>query len=501
MIFYTFSGIFITKIIVILYFVTNPLRMRNTKLVRYLKSLTDEEIIELGKYFTHTKTNPTLVSLYNYVIRFHPEYDIPDEQQTAKKIKDTKDNKLTVKQLQTNASKLAGLIEDFFIQKEMMSDATQQKKLLIQALAQRGLYAEFEQETAKLLQYTEGVPAPSPEIFLLSFELQQALFFHPNTDKAQLHISLDQALDNLDKAYLLYKLRLTTDIMSRGNFFKSAEDPYSIEYLNQFLNSLPEPVFQILALTLQLLSAPEQKELFQQLKSVFQDNLLSLSTIDKSIIANKLMNYANQTYERGHTEYLRQLFDIYQLAHEHDFLLHNRHISYITFINVAAVAAGVGEYAWGKAFIKNYAHYLEEEVKPNSIHIAQAFIQLFQGKYGEALKQLNQVNEFHIPTKLQADALYIRALYEMLSNDSTYFDPLASKLESFQKFILRSKLLQQTRKTAFHNFITAVRKMMNYYNDYKYKSLDRTKLITGIENLKPLYGNRWISAKLQELPE
>ncbi len=97
--------------------------------------------------------------------------------------------------------------------------------------------------------------------------------------------------------------------------------------------------------------------------------------------------------------------------------------------------------------------------------------------------------------------MYIRALYEMLSSDSSYFDPLASKLEAFQKFILRSKLLQQSRKTAFQNFITAVRKMMNYYNDYKYKSLDRTKLITGIENLKPLYGNRWISAKLQELPE
>lgn len=475
--------------------------MRNTKLVRYLKSLNDEEILDLGKYLAQTKTNPTLVSLYNYAIRFRPEYDVPNEQETAKKIKDTKGNNLTIKQLQTNASKLAGLVEDFFIQKEMMSDATQQKKLLVRALAQRGLYAEFEQETTKLLQYAEGVSVHSPEIFLLSFELQQALFFHPNTDKAQLHISLDQALDNLDKAYLLYKLRLTTDIMSRGNFYKSAEDPYSIEYLNQFLNLLPEPVFRILALTLQLLSAPEQKELFQQLKSTFQHNLLSLNTTDRSIIANKLMNYANQTYERGHAEYLRQLFDIYRLAHEHDFLLYNRHISYITFINVTAVAAGVGEYAWGETFIKDYAHYLEEEVRPNSIHIAQAFIQLFQGNYSEALKQLNQVNEFHIPTKLQADALYIRALYEMLSNDSTYFDPLASKLESFQKFILRSKLLQQPRKIAFQNFITAVRKMMNYCNDYKYKSLDRAKLIAGIKNLTPLYGNRWISAKLQELPE
>lgn len=382
-----------------------------------------------------------------------------------------------------------------------MSDTTLQKKLLIKAMARRGLYTEFEQETAKLIQYAEAVPAPSPEDFLLSFELQQALFFHPNTDKAQLHISLDQALDNLDKAYLLYKLRLTTDIMSRGNFYKSTGDPYSIEYLNHFLNLLPEPIFRILALTLQLLSAPEQKELFQQLKSAFQDNLLSLSTIDKSIIANKLMNYANQTYERGHTEYLRQLFDIYQLAHEHDFLLYNQHISYITFINVAAVAAGVGEYVWGEKFIKNYAPYLAEEVRPNSINIAQAFIQLFQGNYGEALKQLNHVNEFHIPTKLQADALYIRALYEMLSNDLTYFDPLSSKLEAFQKFILRSKLLQQPRKTAFQNFIAAVKKMMNYYNDYKYKSMDRRKLITSIENLKPLYGNRWISAKLLELPE
>lgn len=238
------------------------------------------------------------------------------------------------------------------------------------------------------------------------------------------------------------------------------------------------------------------------IKNDLNNNITALSDFDKSNITQKLIIRAYYYYERGHLEYLPYLYDLYHLGDQYNFVLYNGTLSHITYMNVVATAAGVGEFKWADKFMATYRAYLNTDFAEQAHNFAMASYFFFLPDFNKTIEFLEKLLLYeHITIRLQAEMLYLKTYYELIVIDKANiedFDKCEDRLKSYLK---RNNMpLSEQREMALKNFINCLRKMINYHYLVKEKKKEaKKKLLIELDSLSPMFSRGWVYQKIKGL--
>lgn len=481
--------------------------MKDTKLVRYLQTLTKEEVKALTTFIKKEITNITLISLYERIIPYHPDFEALDEKLLLKEVVDKKGNHLTLKQLQTNLSKLCPSIEQFFVQQYLPTRPELQGYLIASALAKRGLFEDYKKNAQDQIEKLEHETISDPFHLHILSELCSDLFFHPYTEKYQTEaVLLDKAHLYLDKSYLLSKLRLLTESAIRKKIHHTEYFSFNWDHINFILSTYNEPVFRIYANLIQILQLDSPDPLLNTTKIDLEKNIHLLNHEDKSNITTKLIQCANYFYDAGNPEYLNYAFELYKLADRHNFILYNDSMLHTLFINIVATASGVNKFGWVNSFITKYKNKLNPLFVDSTLALTEIIPKFFDGKYKEIKAAIPSLQKKHPTIYLQTETLYLRVCYELIIADQEDQEDFDLCTQRLQQYIYRGGGdLSEERILALNNFIKCLNNMVKFYYTKKYPNQEddipamKTALLHNFKNLSPIFSRGWVHEKMMQL--
>ncbi|MEM7368813.1 MAG: hypothetical protein AAF587_09415 [Bacteroidota bacterium] len=279
------------------------------------------------------------------------------------------------------------------------------------------------------------------------------------------HRKLDQSLPNsilaLDRFYVASMLKAVCQLLNRQNVIseegREVEDIQKtfIEHMRQFHHRYENyPIIQGYFLILMTLLEPEKSSSFFDLTAFLQYQQTSLPSEERKPMYQYAQNYCIKQINRGHREYLAELFGLYQEMINQSLIYYQGYISPADVKNIVSLGVRLREFEWTEAFLNQFEHKIAEEYRTNSMIYNRAYLYYGQGKQREALRLLNQVEFQDVFYYLGAKSLLLKIYYEL--NDQ---EGLEALLHAFDVTLRRHKLISAYRKKPYLNLIRFTRKL------------------------------------------
>lgn len=473
--------------------------MQATKLLALLKSLEKSEFRRFYKFVQspYFNANQYVVGLYEYLRPYYPEF-------TSAKLEKEKvfahlfpgETYMDTK-MRNLISDLKQVVEEYLVVLELKMDKFRKRKILKDAYNRKNLYDFFLKATEELMTELEKNSMRDMDYFLDMLYLNYYLFFNPNTAKFTLaNESLRAVIENLDRYYMLGKLRFNLEVSTRKKFLAEKIDGLLMEEVKALIQEDQADSFGQLPLLYQRVGQLQEEgrddHLFAATVVQFKDHLGLLSLEEQRIILQNLLNHCIQVYNTGVFEYVQKQFDLYKMGLEQQILIYNNRITDASFSNIVAISSALKEFAWAERFINDYQPFLEEKTGVFTKGISLAYLNYNQKKYAEAIQVLQNI-QFSLPSyELRARGLLLRIYYELFAKEDHYYELLASHLDAFRKYISRNKAISPQTLGAYKNLIVLVGKLLQC----QVEKFGDKKLLTAlkkeVEKSRPLILKKWL---------
>jgi len=166
------------------------------------------------------------------------------------------------------------------------------------------------------------------------------------------------------------------------------------------------------------------------------------------------INYCIEQINKGNSEFIRELFNIYKEGLKEKTFIENGVLSTVTYSNISSLALRLKEYDWIEQYVEEYTPYLEEQYRENFKEFTLAKLSFEQGAYEEAMQLLSQFESKHILLTLNARTMLLKIYYEQ-----DEVDALESLLDSFRIFLKRKEIIGY-HKAIYQNIIKYTRKLV-----------------------------------------
>ena len=478
--------------------------MKRNTVIQLLRLLSKEEITKLGKflrspYFNNSKP---IIALFEQYRKLHPDY-------LAKRIKPHKfwekiypDKPFSEQQYWWLTHKLRTLIEQFLIAEETLHNPQTAKQQLIHAYRQRNAHPLFEKETISLLGELEKQPFQDIHSYASSLWLKHDYFFNPLTDKyGGAHYSVEDAMEELDRFYILAKLRFAAEIKNRERiFFKKVP----IKLLDECLMASDEymeknPAFLMYKNVLDLYEPEKAETAFHKGKKLLENKFSFLSMHDQNEVMLNLRNYAIRQLNKGKINFWREIFELYKLGFKLDLIVVDGKISEATFGNIVKAGCVAKEFDWTENFIKSHEEHLDEEVRKDAKALSHGVLFLHKKEYEKAIDLLNNHEFSQILHQMNGRTTTIKAWFYLFKKDKNLYDVFLSKLSANEKYFRRLEKVTDQRKEYAINFILAVKKMTDLiFMKIKIEEI-KIKMNKYLSGNKLIGDKLWILEKVHEL--
>lgn len=476
--------------------------MKDTKAIKLLQSLSQEEFVRLGKFLRSPFFNyaTTMVQLYDHLRKYYPAFDTKklDKEKVWTKLfpdKAFNDNKYW-----NLCFQFGKLLEKFLAVVQLEAKPSEERKLLIQALGERNVYDLFQKETSHLLKNISSQPYRDADYFADKAKLEMDLFFHPMTPKLTLQDStLTDLMDSIDNHFVLMKLRVGSEMKNRE---RTLSKKYEMKWMDAVMleamsGSLSENApAKIYRSVNALYGLTEGHAAYFQLKGLLRQNIHKLRKEDQSLVSVQLINYAVRQINSGHGEFYKEAFEINKIRLEDGLLVENNRISEAGFGNVVTLGCQAKEYTWVWDFIREYQQYLNDDIRENVVSLNTGLWYFYQNKFDEAYKFFSEFSYSHF-YQPRARVNLIRTLFEQFLQDNSLYGLLAANLESFEKFIYRSEVLTADNKKNYVNFAFLLKKIVRGKLSGTKREVMNERLLTELKRKKNIIGKDWLMKKIE----
>ncbi|NRB48483.1 MAG: hypothetical protein HRU41_12475 [Saprospiraceae bacterium] len=477
--------------------------MHESKLLKILKTLSDEEIRRFHKfirspYYSYKKH---CVPFFEYVRKYHPEYTsgklskenvfhhlFPDRQFQSQKMRHV-------------MTDLVNLLEEFLVAEQVQKRDFERKKLLRDAYGQRDLYEYFEKSTEEIAKELEALPYRNSFYQYESMKNLDQFFFHPSTKKHLVKENYLEQMDlHLDHFFEISKLKVAAEMAARSNILSKS---YHTRYLNEILHESEKPEGSTLEVDLygkaRNLYVNDDRPQFLKATQIFLENTPKLHRNDKVLIFNHLLNFTIRKGNSGQQEYIEDSFKLYQIGIDDKILIKNNQMTDSSFTNICAIGIKLQKFDWVEQFIEAYSPLLRQDLQSNAKTLCLAF--LFYGKKEfEKTEQLISRFQFTNPFyQVRGKILATRALFELFTKDESYYDLMISNLLAFNKYLSRNKTLGTHNKEVYIKFIQYLKTAINLKIKRQLSKSRKGKLKDKINNERQIINRGWIIAKIDEL--
>jgi len=472
------------------------------KVFRLFSTLSGVEIKAFGRflkcgYFTK---DPQLIKFYDYLKRFTPEFDdvklgkqvlskkfFPKQEDASKKI--------------TNLMfHFSNQLENFLLIKELEKDK-QRKNVLQSVYLNRSLIKDFDLLLDQQIQQLEAVPCKDVTDFEELLSLHYHKYYNLGLASTEMNVeNLKRASINLDYFFILNKLTLDSEILSRGLMFPKEVDRISfndLEKLSLFFEKDSNILIQLYTYIPKLYRLLEGDAAYFELKKIFLTNFEKISIDEQQKIHLHLVNFTMRRMN-DIPAFTEEAFELYEFAITHKMLFDNNQITDNRFANIVNIACAIEKLEWAENFIETHYMHLAEKSRDNAKNVALSLLRFHQKRYSSAIQYLIFVEFTDSIYAIRVKALEIRCYLELFLQKASYYQVLTAKLDAFYRFAQRGREMSDYKRKLCGNFVLIIRQIVKWKMNHSQQK-DKSALIKFVENKNPYPAKKWIQEKIEEL--
>lgn len=461
--------------------------MKQSKLVKAVSELGAWELRHLTD-FVHSpffNKHERLTMLMDLIIDSAP--DFPEEQLERRSVYQAvfQNGPFDEQKFKDLLSLGMKLFKSFLAFYRLRQDEFTQGLALLEELSARQWEAEFMKSRELLSKVADSQPGQLQEKEYRHLRLQEGLisfqgsFVHRKTDD-----TIPIAAGLLDNYYLLARLKYAVEMANRRNVVGQEYDPGLIAPILDFLEAQPDRVMarpgtHIYLLIYRILTQPEEVGHFHQLLSLLSAHATDLPIAERREIYAYALNYCIQQINRGKSEFLGTLIELYQRALDDESLLKDGWLSQWDYKNIVSAGLKARRYDWTQAFIEGYKSKVEPGARENAYTYNLASLVFEQGNYSQALKLLQHVEFSDQFYHLGSKVMLLKSYYELGDTEA-----LMHLCETFRMYLKRNTELSKYHQTTNMNLIAVTRKLADLQS--RWPDLGRKDREKGIEKIRAL---------------
>ena len=392
-------------------------------------------------------------------------------------------------------SDLKRLTERYLVWSQVVADRKRLtpagQALLLERLA--GDFGLFEAQSRTLSKTLEQAPSRHSQHYYLRHRLRQQSYFRNerNYYRAGLQL-LAESQHDLDVYYLINRYRYVVEDLAYRTLLQTEEPaPDELEHLADQYEDVP-PI-RIYRQTLWLLHQFDLA-LYQDTRELFAEHFSDIDELDRHNLYQKFLIILNHSFERGQSELLREIFDLYQFADQRGLLSFKGRVTSVTFLNIVTIGAYLREAEWVAAFIEKHLPGLAAEERPAVRQLSNAYQAYFRKEYAQAHHLNLEVKRREHPSTTIRSRILEFWLY--FRDDDYNDDFLLKNLDTFRKYLDNRKDLSEGRKQAFYNFVALARQLVTLGTAEEHLA----ELHYKVKQCRPLFARFWLMEKTKGTP-
>ena len=271
---------------------------------------------------------------------------------------------------------------------------------------------------------------------------------------------LQSMVDSLDRYYILEKLRNSIHLTANMLMMNT---PYTFPMLDEVLLHLEDKIdlyekdisiimYRTILLSLRDENNPEHYRLLKEMLSL---NMEALSVEEQSDLYSFANNYCVRQINKGHSEFQRELFDLYKQGLDTGIILYNGLLSEWNYKNITALGCRLKEFDWTEDFIQNFKEKLPEHRAENAYNYNLAHLYYSKKMYQEALSALLLVQFTDVKYHLNTTFLLLRTYYALKDTEA-----LLSLIDTFRIYVIRNQKITSDQKRGYTNFLRFAKRLV-----------------------------------------
>ncbi|MBK8566882.1 MAG: hypothetical protein IPN76_27030 [Saprospiraceae bacterium] len=457
--------------------------------------MTKEEFKYLGWFVksNYFNTDTNLITMYEILKKYYPEFS------SEKLEKERAFNLLfpgTVyddPKMRNLMSKMTQLLEEYLVCLEWKQDKFVRERLLIDAFERRNIdIEESKKKTAQLISDLDNLPYRDENYFQSKMNLQRKLYIQSNViGNNNSDYLIEDVLDNLDSYFALVESKTMCEIASLKTS-KSSKIPSRQTKIIDVGNILSQIYSKICELY-----RTEDESIYLTVKDKFAENISTINMIEQKYVLKYLLEFAIRRVRINALKYLREVFELYKIAHENQLLAINGVITNTTFINIVNAAARVAEFEWAEKFILENLSNIDKETREEVEKLGKGFLAFNKRDFSQVVDLLSTLSFDDILYQLLAKSLSLQAYFELFLLDMSYFSFIKNYSQSFEKYISRNPEIGKRKSTSYLLFIRFVKTLSGLIHHNELTNEKRKNLMRDLENKTEIAERNWLRLKME----
>jgi hypothetical protein len=396
------------------------------------------------------------------------------------------------------------LLEHFLAVEWFEATGRLQSIALLQQLRQRKQYRHYEKVREQTEERFQSHPQQDSEQYWQLYRLAGETDAYFDQRQIRQHDqSIQRKQDNLDYFFLAEKLKDACEMQVRRKILKVDFQPRFLQMaLEEVAGRLDHyrryPAIFVYYRLYRMLTEDTSQYYFEALANLKeQEQYFTISEL--KVIYNYFQNYCIERINRNQPAFLAELFKLYQSQLEIGLLIEDDFLSEWHYKNIVTTALRLGEMDWCRAFIEDYREKLRPEARENAYRFNLANYYYAVERYPEVLPLLTQVTYNDLRYSLGAKALLLRTYYDLEE-----FEALYSLTGSFRQFLLRNKLMADSRRAGYYNLFKFTQRAARIKAQAGFRSREKLckelqKLTGDVQKADAIFNKSWLEEKIGEL--
>lgn len=467
--------------------------MQKSVLLEILRSFNRKEVRDLRKWLQSPAHNQRsdVIQLFDFLIEnLNKDKVLPEKEQAWGHVfpKEPYDDA----RMRQVMYFLLKNIEEFLVFTDYTSDPVKTQISLTKIYLQRKLDKAYRQASRLSKEYLEKQPLRNSYFLLQRTLLELEENNHWDTSQ-NVAFNLQETSDALEKWFLAEKLRISYAMWAHQKVYQTAN--YNLGMLEPILpyvgsgEMLKEPAIAGFYYAYMTILKPLEERYFDELVKLIENAGKAFNPTEARTLYVAAINYCVPKVNQGHLDFARRAFLLYRTGLETGTLLDNDIVSRYTFGNAVGAALRVGEYGWAEQFIQQFQHHLEEKERQSIVNFNLSRVYFEKGDYDQAQRLLTRFEYDDMLFNIIAKTMLLKIYYEIGE-----LDAFESLLESMRIYLKRKEALDPTRKMAYKNMISMMKKMLNL-NPYSKAQTERLNKL--VQETNPLMERDWLLKQLE----
>lgn len=465
--------------------------MQNSLIWELIRQFSTQEVRDFRRFMKspYFNTRLDLLDLFDYLIRFKDESEVlPEREVVFASVFPNK--KFATKDMRLLLSYLFRLLEQFLQIEEQGKDKSAQKSTLMTVYKNRNLPRHLRKTLNQAKKLSKQNNQKHPEFYLHNYYIEREEYALQTKEGRTKALNLQELEDNLDAAFVSFKLRQACLARSHEAVFNTQ---YDTRLINLLLESAQLEAFKnipAISVYFHCYNALYKEPTDTNFR-IFREELIAVTQFfpqaEVRVLYLLALNYCIKKINKSEQIYLQEALDLYKTGLENNLLLEHGVFLRHSFNNIVGIALRLDDFAWTETFVKDYKNALPEQYRTTVFHLNSARLNYAQKNYDEALLHLQKSDYRDILDNMVAKILQMKIYYE-----TEQFDLLDSHLNTLKMYIRRNK------KISYHyeNWRNIIQYMQKITEVNPFDKEAKSKLEIAIKKEDILTERTWLLKQL-----